>query len=75
MPFGMRWFDIRRFSVNDDPSDDVTVTRSFYTMGTGAVDTTSKVTYTLAPGSKRYAVPINSLEITNSNGQIQQNQY
>jgi len=75
MPFSMRWFDIRRFSINDDPSDDVTVERTFYKIGDGAIDTTSTVDYKLAPGSSRYAVPINGFEISNSKNQIVQNSY
>ncbi|MBV4358839.1 RagB/SusD family nutrient uptake outer membrane protein [Pinibacter aurantiacus] len=75
MPFAMRWYDIRRFSVNEDPSDDVTVQHSFFKMNNGLVDQTATQSYQLTPGSKRYAVPINQLEITNSQNQIIQNQY
>lgn len=76
MPFAMRWYDIRRFSVNDDPSDDVTVQHTFFKINTnGLVDQSVIQTYTLAPGSKRYAVPINQFEIVNSQNQIEQNKY
>jgi len=75
LPFSFRWYDIRRFSVNDYPADDVTVTRTFYKVNVGSVDLTSTQTYTLAPGSKRYAVPINGVEIKASKDIIKQNQY
>ena len=75
LPFSFRWYDIRRFSVNDYPADDVTITHTFFKVNVGSVDTTVTQTYTLAPGSKRYAVPINGVEIMASKGQITQNQY
>lgn len=75
MPFAMRWFDIRRFSVNDYAADDVTVQHTFYNIINGVPDVSTSVTFTLAPGSKRYAVPINNSEIVNSQNQIEQNKY
>jgi hypothetical protein len=75
LPFSFRWYDIRRFSVNDYPADDVTITRTFYKVNVGSVDVTSTQTYTLAPGSKRYAVPINGVEIMASKNEIIQNTY
>ena len=75
LPFSIRWYDIRRFSVNNYPADDVTVTRTFYKVNVGAVDITNTQTYTLAPGSKRYAVPINGVEIKASKDIIGQNSY
>lgn len=75
LPFSFRWFDIRRFSANDDPSDDVTVTRTFFKVGVGTVDVNTTQTYTLPVKSLRYAVPINGVEINASQGQIEQNNY
>jgi starch-binding outer membrane protein, SusD/RagB family len=75
LPFSFRWYDIRRFSVNDYPADDVTVTHTFFKVNVGSVDTTVTQNYTLAPGSKRYAVPINGVEIMASKNEITQNQY
>jgi hypothetical protein len=75
LPFSFRWWDIRRFSVNDDPSDDVVVTHTFFKMGVGTVDMTSTQTYTLPLKSTRYMVPINGVEISASQGEIQQNTY
>ena len=74
-PFIFRWYDIRRFSVNDYPADDVTVTRTFFQVTLDAVNTSSTQVYTLQPGSRRFAVPINGVEIQNSRGAITQNQY
>ena len=75
LPFSFRWGDIRRFSVNETPSDDVTVTHTFYKMGVGSVNMNTIQTYTLPVKSLRYAVPINGVEITASQGQIEQNNY
>jgi hypothetical protein len=75
LPFSFRWWDIRRFSVNDDASDDVIVTRNFFKMGIGSVDVNTPQTYTLPIKSNRYMVPVNGVEINASNGQIEQNTY
>ena len=75
LPFSFRWWDIRRFSVNDEPTDDVVVSHVFFKMGVGTVDQTSTQTYTLPLKSTRYMVPINGIEISASQGQIQQNNY
>ena len=75
LPFAYRWWDIRRFSVNDDPSDDVVVTHNFFKMGVGTVDVNTPQTYTLPVKSLRYAVPINGVEIAASQGQVEQNTY
>ncbi|TKC09644.1 RagB/SusD family nutrient uptake outer membrane protein [Pedobacter frigoris] len=74
-PFAMRWIDIKRFSVNNYPADDVTITRDFFQMNGNTVDVTTPKTYTLSVGSRRYAVPINGLDVSASNGQIPQNTY
>lgn len=75
LPFSFRWADIRRFSVNETPGDDVTVTHTFYKMGAGTVDLNTIQTYTLPVKSLRYAVPVNGVEITTSQGQLEQNNY
>ncbi len=75
MPFVTRWYDIRRFAANTYPADDITVTHNFFKISFGVIDVNSPQVYTLPVGSKRYAVPINGVEITASKGQIQQNQY
>ncbi len=75
MPFVTRWYDIRRFAANDYAADDVTVTHNFFKISFGIVDVNSPQVYTLPVGSKRYAIPINGVEINASRGQIEQNQY
>jgi hypothetical protein len=76
MPFTQRWFDLRRYNNNDDPADDVIVTKEFYPLSiAGAVSTEPARIYTLEKNSRRYAAPLPLTEIISSNGQIQQNQY
>ncbi|NML22332.1 RagB/SusD family nutrient uptake outer membrane protein [Pseudoflavitalea sp. G-6-1-2] len=75
MPFVMRWYDIRRFSVNDYPADDVVITRNFFQINGSVVNTEVPQTYTLPVGSKRYAVPINGVELDAARGQLEQNDY
>lgn len=75
LPFTYRWWDIRRFSVNETAWDDVVVSHTFYKVNSGAVDKTATETYTLPVGSRRYAVPVNGIEVVSSHGQIQQNTY
>lgn len=73
MPFVMRWYDIRRFSVNNYSGDDITVTRDFFNVTSTGVDINSPRTYTLE--TKRYQVPINQIDINGSKGQLVQNPY
>lgn len=73
-PFSLRWYDIRRVNFNDDPSDDINVTREFYEMDQYTLSK-SKTTYTLTPESRGYAVAIPSAEIGAANGVIKQNKY
>ena len=76
MPFTQRWFDIRRFNNNDDPTDDVVLTKTFYPYTASAVTTASPTQiYTLTKNSRRFAAPIPQTEIISSNGQIVQNTY
>jgi hypothetical protein len=75
MPFSMRWFDIRRFSVNDYAADDVTVSRTYYKVTGNTVDRTATQPYTIPPGSRLWALPVPDLEISQSKDVIQQNQY
>lgn len=76
MPFAQRWFDIRRYNNNDDPNDDVVLTRSFYPYNASNVLFNEPVkTYTLPKNSRRFAAPVPRTEIISSNGAIQQNNY
>ncbi|MDR2272972.1 MAG: RagB/SusD family nutrient uptake outer membrane protein [Sphingobacterium sp.] len=73
LPFVMRWYDIRRFSVNDYPADDVTLTRDFFEVNTTGINVNSPKTYTL--DAKRLLVPLNTVEMNASQGQLVQNSY
>lgn len=76
MPFVQRWFDLRRYNNNDDPADDVVLTRTFYPYNASSVLFNEPVkTYTLPKNSRRYATPIPRTEIIASNNIIQQNTY
>jgi len=76
MPFVQRWYDLRRYNNNDDPNDDVVLTRTFYPYNASNVLFNEPVkTYTLPKNSRRYATPLPKTEIISSNGVIQQNTY
>ncbi|WP_426330181.1 RagB/SusD family nutrient uptake outer membrane protein [Pedobacter sp. R-06] len=76
LPFVQRWNDLRRYNNNEDPNDDVTITKTFYPFTATAVDKTkAPITYTLDKNSRKYALPINNFEISSSNGGIKQNTY
>lgn len=76
LAFVSRWYDMKRLNANDDPADDITVTRVFYPYTTSSVlDGEPAREYTLEPGSRHYALPIPSIDITRSKGQLKQNTY
>ena len=76
MPFVQRWIDIRRYNNNDDPSDDVILTKEFYPFnGSSVINGEALKTYTLPKNSRRYAAPIPTTEVVSSNGAIEQNTY
>ena len=75
LPFSFRWFDIRRFSVNNYPADDVTVSRTYWNVTGNTVDRTATQVYTIPSGSRMWTLPVPNLEIAQSKGVIQQNQY
>jgi hypothetical protein len=76
MPFTRRWFDIRRLNNNDDPDDDVTLSRQFYPYTNSTVLLSEPLqTYTLPKESRRYATPIPNTEIISSDGKLKQNTY
>jgi tetratricopeptide (TPR) repeat protein len=75
LPFSYRFLDIRRFAVNETPWDDVNITRTFYSFHEGVVDKSKTENYTLPVGSRRYAHPINNVEIAASRGSLKQNIY
>lgn len=75
LPFSMRFYDIRRYSVNETADDDIVVTRDFFEVTPTLVNSEKPVTYVLPVASRKYAFPINQIEIMNSRNQIQQNKY
>ena len=76
MPFSTRWYDIRRFNNNEDPDDDVVLTREFYPYTNfGILGKETLKTYSLDKNSRRFAAPILNTEIESSLGKIQQNIY
>ncbi len=76
LPFTQRWFDIRRFNNNDDPNDDVVLTKTFYPYNASSVlNTQAPIIYTLPKDSRRFAAPLPRTEIISSNGVIEQNTY
>ncbi|MHA4896715.1 RagB/SusD family nutrient uptake outer membrane protein [Pedobacter sp. PWIIR3] len=76
LPFSMRWFDLRRLNHNEDPTDNKTITRQFYQLnGVSVQQTLPLVTYTLTPGSRKYALMIPRTEIIASGNKLVQNTY
>ena len=75
LAFAHRWWDIRRFAYNETQDDDVAITRSFYRVTQGSIDRTQTLQYSLPVGSRRYAVPINGVDIDLSKGKLVQNEY
>ncbi|MDR2563005.1 MAG: RagB/SusD family nutrient uptake outer membrane protein [Prevotellaceae bacterium] len=75
LAFAHRWWDIRRFAYNETPDDDVAITREFYVVTMGSIDRTQVKQYSLPVGSRRYAVPINGVNIDSSKGTLVQNEY
>lgn len=76
MPFVHRWYDVRRYNNNDDPNDDVEMSKTFYPYTLSSVLSTQPVkTYTLPKHSRRFAAPLPRTEMISSNGAIQQNMY
>ncbi len=76
MPFAQRWFDVRRYNNNEDPNDDVILTKTFYPYSVSSVlvNEPPKI-YTLTKNSRRFATPLPITEMISSEGVIQQNTY
>lgn len=75
LPFAHRWWDIRRFAFNETTADDVVVTHTFHPIENGVWNTGKTETFTLPVKSKKYALPLNGMEIDSSEGQLVQNSY
>lgn len=80
-PYTLRWHDIRRCNFNNDPNDDITITRHFYELDPGGIhaplENGDVVTYTLDSHSNKYmyTMAIPESEIFVSAGSIEQNRY
>ncbi|TYR33625.1 RagB/SusD family nutrient uptake outer membrane protein [Sphingobacterium phlebotomi] len=74
-PFSLRWGDIRRFAYTATTIDDIIVSRDFYEYENGVANKAVPKTYTLPLKSRRYAVPINQLEVNKTRGEFEQNTY
>lgn len=80
-PFTLRWHDIRRCNFNDDPNDNITVSRTFYEIDPGGTHSplynSALKTYTLDANSNKYTytMAIPQSEVVISNGVIEQNKY
>lgn len=76
MPFTARWYDLKRYNWNNDPSDDVTITRQYYPHNSSTILINDPVeTYTLEPKSRRYARPIPEVDIMRADNELVQNTY
>jgi hypothetical protein len=76
MPFITRWYDVRRFNNNNDSSDDVIMTRTFYSYTLNNIfGGQSPVEYTLEKNSRRFANPLPINDIISSGGVLEQNEY
>lgn len=76
LPFILRWYDVRRYNNNNDPSDDVIMTRTFYPYNANTVlGGEPTINYTLEKNSRRFACPIPNTDIISSQGVLQQNTY
>ncbi|WP_066219607.1 RagB/SusD family nutrient uptake outer membrane protein [Formosa haliotis] len=76
MPFVHRWYDIRRYNNNEDSSDNVTVTRTFYPYNSSTIlGSETPQIYSLEENSRRYAFPLPTADIIASEGVLEQNHY
>ncbi len=76
LAFVQRWNDVRRLNNNDDPGDDVVMTKSFYGYSSSAILSNEGLkTYTLPKDSRRFATPIPYTDIVAGQGVIKQNTY
>ncbi len=75
MPFTQRFFDIRRFNNNDEPADDVMMSRTFYPVSDIIESGSSPINYTMDKKDRRFARPIPDIDLQSSKGAIKQNTY
>lgn len=75
LPFSARVPDIKRYSVNETPEDDVNVVKNFFELSMSEALTDKPKTYTIPSNSPLWAMPINDVERSSSKGAIEQNPY
>lgn len=75
MPFISRWYDVRRYNNNDNPADNVIMTRHFYPISGAILGEEPPVQYKLEIGSRRFAYPLPITDIISSEGVLEQNNY
>lgn len=76
LPFTQRFFDVRRFNNNEDPSDDVVMTRTFYPIGSSVIEgSQAPITYQLDKKSRKFARPLPNTDINTTEGVLEQNTY
>lgn len=76
LPYTQRWNDIRRFNNNEDPNDDVELSRTFYPYNISSVQASEPPkAYTLPKNSRRFAAPLPRTEMISSQDKIVQNTY
>lgn len=76
MPFISRWYDVRRYNNNDNPADDVVMSKTFYPFNASAIlGNEAPITYKLEKNSRKFARPIPETDITASGDQLKQNEY
>lgn len=76
LPFTARWYDLKRLNNNSDPSDDITVKRTFYQYtGSTVLENDAPIEYKLSPDSRHYAMPIPEIELGRARGTLKQNSY
>ncbi len=76
LAFVQRWYDIRRLNNNDDPNDDVVMTKTFYGYNSSSIlNNEGLKIYTLPKDSRRFATPIPYTDIVAGHGVLKQNTY
>ncbi|WP_321515770.1 RagB/SusD family nutrient uptake outer membrane protein [Marinifilum fragile] len=76
LPFTQRFFDVRRYNNNEDPADDVLMTRTFYPIGSSAIEgSQAPITYQLDKKSRKFARPLPNTDINTTEGVLEQNTY
>lgn len=73
LPFSARLSDIKRFSVNETPDDDVTINHTFYLATTSGTDTSKTVSVSLGGNDPELALPFSDFDVNATQGSVEQN--